>query len=154
MSEKRSLDDILESIFYLIKEAKTLEIPEEKSHSVLENEIPSDDKHFKELNLKNQVINNVSDKTKPSDSINKTKDTKKIIITSSFNDLKKDKFNAYNWSKLKFSKYRYQHRHSLNNIYYIEKYIFENSNQIFKEEFAKWIKLELSSLVKNGSKKT
>ena len=77
MSEKRSLDDILESIFYLIKEAKTLEIPEEKSHSVLENEIPSDDKHFKELNLKNKVINNVSDKTKPPDSVNKTKDTKK-----------------------------------------------------------------------------
>lgn len=166
MKEKRSINEILESIFYLIDEAKTLQIKDvnfnnpniqkESNPSTkvknIQSLIPNEEQlkkaetltlHEKEkLNIQDKKI--IAKKSTSSSNYkslkNKNKKSKKTKSEFKITKAKTKNKKLHDWSKLNLSTFEYSPSNNANNLYYIEKYIKENSKKIFNEEILNWIK--------------
>ena len=166
MKEKRSINEILESIFFLIHEAKTLQIKDVnfKNSNIqkdsnpptkvknIQSFIPTEEQ-FKKAEtptLREKKKLNIQDKKKIANKSTLSSNDKSLkkgnkIPTKTKRKFKINKADAHNkklhdWSKFNLSTFKYIPSNKTNNLYYIEKYIEENSKKIFGEEIINWIK--------------
>lgn len=176
MNEKRSLDEILKSIYFLVNEAKNHQIPyvkkdismletnielkEEKKEPFKneENSLKEKEKNFLRRNESlESVKKNSSVGKKEIEKINLIRKMENTQLNDSVINKSKTRVNRAghfgDWSKIKFSNFNYKPRKNSNNLFYIEKYIEDNSHILFEKEIKIWVKKKLPKLIELEMKK-